>query len=1218
MQGENLDTSLTTDYSTLQLSSNNTTLERSQKSPHHEVNTLTKPERTRKVQPSSKNLSPEQLKSQLEHNLAQKISHPTAEIYAAEKKPHSDPRTDAEKQTSETDQSKSRFQKFGVRVLPMENKIDGVQPSSRSPKSAELSQNDNNINLERHNEKNIHTIDEGIDEVDKTKLQNEKPEAPPVKRREKNRNGDMPKETITENVKVTEAFQRENSLNGSGIKRDKAGIPQEIPDHMLQAAVAARKNRKSTEIVDKPVVETEETDLVKTPKKTKGKAPAPPPDTGKGDSKMDTEKLASDMFINKTTNTRLNFTDNFDEISTLEEKPKSAKPSDNITNKFDDGTPEIKLENGLSDKPADEMKEYCSDSDVETDNQSSVNTIELNSSDITIHHSEEDSAIKGRKTASTGDLSKIQKGKKSNTGTLERAQSLDITDSGIPTLTKKRKATKDDLEPKLSSDESLYEKTPIKTKEPRLSLALDGLDTFQRNRLKKSSEWGNLEDVIMNLDKVEIDTPTSEEKLDFVEVKSPIKFDFGAKDVNFGNNISNLDDIHVTLVDNKDRMDTDKVDGRSYGVISQMEGHVRNVLWPNMEKNTIEIVKQETEHIHISKPQIVDKKDKVITEKMQEVSNIKVHNVIWPLADVKSHESETKPQLETHISSVQTKPATPEKPTIIQTTTETIIHSSPEPKPLTINHPSSLPEPIANTIQTTAELITTSAILNPKTDTTDSPRMDTRPEIVSEKPSPPQKPVTTAEPSFSLKQQFQEKLNSKLNHKSEISTLTPQPPTSKISSTTTKVGSTFTVKPQTETSVYHPGKSSQNFIFAEKYASNNDNDNYAFSSKLYDTNVSDDIKVSRHSLGSLERPKSDVLKSVNKLKMQNMVSSDQGGVSNVVITESKPNGVQILSNSFDLNKHTENQTDTSINYDMSTASELYTTAIDSTLREDKAENDSVHIVDSSTSPSGIKNITISETVMDSKYITDSPSSLTIDTSSDGPDSIKSNTLTFVTEIQVSTPSSTTNGSQTNVSEIEITTQSPTSVDDKKPEETLKKLAEMKFTTSSYEPPKTPEKRMSQIELLRSNFEKSPPKPSKQVLDISPSKSRIPVATKLDLKFSPERKEFKIGELDAEEKEIVDIMSSSVHSTPLVTSQRFTNKTPVRNVTVTSIRTSSKIPSGSVKPPVPARPSEHAEIHETRTVSSNGGTESSFKQWVFNPSETSVTNIVVNNNKEPHK
>lgn len=130
---------------------------------------------------------------------------------------------------------------------------------------------------------------------------------------------------------------------------------------------------------------------------------------------------------------------------------------------------------------------YTSDSEDERNNVS-VNTIELNSSDVVVHQME-DEERKSRKTASTGDLTKMKKTTRSNTGTLERAQSLDITDTSGPSLGKSQAY---DAQENLLID-----------REPRLSLILDGLNTFQKNRLKSSTEWGNLEDAILSPDEEE-------------------------------------------------------------------------------------------------------------------------------------------------------------------------------------------------------------------------------------------------------------------------------------------------------------------------------------------------------------------------------------------------------------------------------------------------------------------------------------------------------------------------------------------------------------------------------------------------------------------------------------------------------------------------------------------------------------------------------------------
>jgi len=136
-------------------------------------------------------------------------------------------------------------------------------------------------------------------------------------------------------------------------------------------------------------------------------------------------------------------------------------------------------------------------------------TIELNSSHITIHHSptsdnvqlESDST---RKAASLGDLSRLDS--EQPMSILERAVSLDLADGGTPHSSKKRKA------PLPPPGEDYHGGMPdgedgtAYRKEPRLDNAVD---TFQRRRLKKSSDWGTLEEALMQEDRKNVNLQTS-------------------------------------------------------------------------------------------------------------------------------------------------------------------------------------------------------------------------------------------------------------------------------------------------------------------------------------------------------------------------------------------------------------------------------------------------------------------------------------------------------------------------------------------------------------------------------------------------------------------------------------------------------------------------------------------------------------------------------------
>lgn len=991
-----------------------TTLERkSTNSPKPASNQ--KPDRAKKVSSSSKSqMSPEQLKAQLEQKI---LEDHKQNLKAKNERPL--------KVESEVQKSENKFQKFGVKVLPMEEQ--------KSPKIVE--QNENNVNIERNGE--------GIDEVD-------------------------------------EHFKRQGSITSSGIRRDANGIPQEIPNHMLNAAVAARKNRKGS--IDRGL-EKDDDGNKSTPKKQKGKAPAPP------EEKTKTADLQQ----------------HFDDIETVSESVLKT-----TVNKSDDA---LESNNQTKEVVAeDQIKDYNSDSDVETDNQSSVNTIELNSSDITIHQTEDNEEIQNRKTASTGDLTKIQKTKNSGTGTLERAQSLDITDTGIPTMTKKRKAGH--LEDgKINSDDDLYCSALI-NKEPRLSLIIDGLNTFQRNRLKKSTEWGNLEDAILRLGGNESGSSSEKFNSDTPDGSyGERSFDFGAKSPEFDALVNKINEIKQEVTPEKDD-----------GVV------VTTRVVGNIEKNS-------------------------------EQKGKPVKNQIWPTTEL---------QISNGVASVESSPTKPEVPKK---------KTNPTPK-------KAFEEPV---------------ITNFGDETTNNE-------------------VSATEDSSSKIE----------NGGVDLFAL------------------------------------SKDFLSAERQASNND----VFDNKVApisnDTNVSDDIKVSRHSLGSLEPIKSNV--------------------SSITINDQKIDDKNVSSLEITFNNDQKNE---------STTSELYTTAFDDTIvLNDVSERVTVRTPDfSEVTIEGPTSLTleIPGEAVDGHYSCFSSAnepkrSISVINKESGENeqcictkgdesSKNSSTLTFITEIQV-TPNNSVNNATSNVSEIEIiptvnSTQNldnkfenyvknfeanvksiesnyPTITPNKSPdlvktpsiddddstaekelhkiheivEEQLKKLPEMRFTTSSYEQQSTriPEKqRQSQVELLKSNFERTPPKLTKS--DSNLSKSRIPIATKTP-PMSPERRDSRNLEFEPD-KDILAMMSSqSIHSTPAIAGLKYQSKSPNnKNVTVTSIRSNSKIPSGvggggglnSGRPPVPPRKTEMSED----AVSVNGE-NSSFKQWVFNPSSSgsnSITNVVVTESKE---
>ncbi|XP_055693328.1 uncharacterized protein LOC129795843 [Lutzomyia longipalpis] len=316
---------------------------------------------------------------------------------------------DKEAPASPTDKSKGL--KFGIRVLPpnVNEKLFGKSPTKIQ------ADNENNSNLEKN-------------DTDDVKNQ----EVPPVAQKRKEKK--VPE--AAENATEVGSFERTTVINSSGIKRDAAGIPQEVPDHMMQAAMSAKENRKSV--------------VQDSGKKGKGKAPSPPP--GEVEEKGDV----------------LNFTDNFVKEPSTNSTPKSERkksPSDTESQQAD----------------------RTGDSDGEEEPSSHI---ELSSNHITVHQLSDEE--EGRRTASLGDLSKIEASKsptggRSNTATLERAQSLEITEQpGSVVTPKKRKAPAVDVDIFIE-------------KEPRLSLDMGGGMEALRGRLKSANEWGNLEDAIYSI-----------------------------------------------------------------------------------------------------------------------------------------------------------------------------------------------------------------------------------------------------------------------------------------------------------------------------------------------------------------------------------------------------------------------------------------------------------------------------------------------------------------------------------------------------------------------------------------------------------------------------------------------------------------------------------------------------------------------------------------------
>lgn len=328
--------------------------------------------------------------------------------------------------------------KFGIRVLPpaVGDRLFGKSPSKMQ------ADNENNTNIEKKHETDKQMDkDEAIVKESEIKIE-------------------------IEQTKGDTYLERQGIVTSSGIRRDADGIPLEMPNHMMQAAMSARDNRKSAGNLSGAEIP-----------KSKGKAPKPPPTSESLNSSSATDDTVIDMdmtdhakalveeAIQSATNqiSKMNFSDQFIDVPM----------NDNLEGHSKNSTPE----SGKKRLSSDTESQIAHESDFETTAES--NRIELNSSDITVHQiSEEESCDDGRRTHSLGDLSKT-KNNQNESGNLERAQSLDITDS--VTQVKKRKAPTDvDI---------------IENKE--LGHMMDSSDGMH-GTLKSANQWGNLADCIFD------------------------------------------------------------------------------------------------------------------------------------------------------------------------------------------------------------------------------------------------------------------------------------------------------------------------------------------------------------------------------------------------------------------------------------------------------------------------------------------------------------------------------------------------------------------------------------------------------------------------------------------------------------------------------------------------------------------------------------------------
>lgn len=370
------------------------------------------------------------------------------------------------------DEAKNNHHKFGIKVLPA---LDGTVHRIEN-------QNEHNTNLERRHSKRMDvekymaspTVNSvSVMDGEGGRVRSENVETPENLRNCLKSGNKKGSDTIGKDV----PDNPEKTTNGETI-----AIPSEVPAEVHNAAMAARRNRKnSSELLNSPKIllpETNEpTEDPKSPPKNKRKAPAPPKSTGnEPDVVTPVKKIVSASISHDP--------EKEDAIDSIADYTESLNE---YVNKVRETTDDAEARRARLESHV--VHRRNSESDTDSEVQNSFTTIELNPADITIHRTpvpevndndededEEDDVY--RKAASLGDLSKYEN--KTSTP-LERAQSLDMTDTG----SKKRKAP---LPP-----EDINESTEDLTK-------LDQMDTFDRRKLKKSNEWGTLEDVLWTKD----------------------------------------------------------------------------------------------------------------------------------------------------------------------------------------------------------------------------------------------------------------------------------------------------------------------------------------------------------------------------------------------------------------------------------------------------------------------------------------------------------------------------------------------------------------------------------------------------------------------------------------------------------------------------------------------------------------------------------------------
>ncbi|XP_012277501.1 uncharacterized protein LOC105698114 isoform X2 [Orussus abietinus] len=376
------------------------------------------------------------------------------------------------------DEARNNHHKFGIKVLPA---LDGTVHRIEN-------QNEHNANLERRHSRKTDMEKRGRNSVAVVETcpvaDGKKVTVESLRQRENPGPGLKPKRVLKVEGNELEGIDLPDRPD-AGLPETSTGsqeshgetatevpieVPSEVPTEVHNAALAARRNRKNsaeTPSVQRLIAqESSDPEDPKSPQKNKRKAPAPP---RAGSTQSGSSPGRSPVSARGT--------ERDDGVDGIADYSESLEDHENRAREVSDGAEarRQRLENQV-----DAARGRGSESDTDSEVQNSFTTIELNPADITIHRTPVPEVDDGddvyRKAASLGDLSRYEN---KSSATLERAQSLDMTEAG----SKKRKAP---LPP-----EDVNESSEDLTR-------LDQTDTFERRKLKKSDEWGTLEDAVWN------------------------------------------------------------------------------------------------------------------------------------------------------------------------------------------------------------------------------------------------------------------------------------------------------------------------------------------------------------------------------------------------------------------------------------------------------------------------------------------------------------------------------------------------------------------------------------------------------------------------------------------------------------------------------------------------------------------------------------------------